>query len=150
MLLLFSEINKINKNYFDFRFEWIRSKLCTKRNYGNGDLSGIRFSLHANETWGEIALHPVELFTFRNSEFRHKHDFYMPPTRQIKQTKTASTHDWERIWNQAVNSMTSEQWHVQSQCPGFASYGHRARGPANWHWLHSQHAMQRSHRCSSR
>ncbi|KAK2173786.1 hypothetical protein NP493_848g00037 [Ridgeia piscesae] len=48
---------------------------------------------------GEIDLHPVELFTFRNSEFRHKHDFYMPPTRQIKQTKTASTHDWERIWN---------------------------------------------------
>ena len=42
---------------------------------------------------GEIDLHPVELFTFRNSEFRHKHDFYMPPTRQIKQTKTASTHD---------------------------------------------------------
>ena len=58
---------------------------------------------------GEIDLHPVELFTFRNSEFRHKHDFYMLPTRQIKQTKTASTHDWERIWNQAVNSMTSEQ-----------------------------------------
>ncbi|KAK2166372.1 hypothetical protein NP493_1325g01051 [Ridgeia piscesae] len=24
----------------------------TKPNYGNGDLSGIRFSLHANETWG--------------------------------------------------------------------------------------------------
>ena len=24
---------------------------------------------------GEIDLHPVELFTFRNSEFRHKHDF---------------------------------------------------------------------------
>ena len=74
----FSEINKINMNYFDFRFERYRSKLCTKPNYGNGDLSGIRFSLH---------------------EFRHKHDFYMPPTRQIKQTKTASTHDWERIWN---------------------------------------------------
>ena len=47
----FSEINKINRNYFDFRFNRIRSKLCTKPNYGNGDLSGIRFSLHANETW---------------------------------------------------------------------------------------------------
>ncbi|KAK2184934.1 hypothetical protein NP493_242g00026 [Ridgeia piscesae] len=48
----FSEINKINWNYFDFRFDRTRSKLCTKPNYGNGDLSGIRFSLHANETWG--------------------------------------------------------------------------------------------------
>ena len=52
MLLLFSEINNINTNYFDFRFDRTRSKLCTKPNYGNGDLSGIRFSLHANETWG--------------------------------------------------------------------------------------------------
>ncbi|KAK2185371.1 hypothetical protein NP493_239g09001 [Ridgeia piscesae] len=52
MLFLFSEINKINRNYFDFRFDRTRSKLCTKPNYGNGDLSGIRFSLHANETWG--------------------------------------------------------------------------------------------------
>ena len=51
MLLLFSEINKINMNYFDFRFERYRSKLCTKPNYGNGDLSGIRFSLHENKTW---------------------------------------------------------------------------------------------------
>ncbi|KAK2155512.1 hypothetical protein NP493_2067g00018 [Ridgeia piscesae] len=48
MLLLFSEINKINMNYFDFRFDRTRSK----PNYGNGDLSRIRFSLHANETWG--------------------------------------------------------------------------------------------------
>ena len=71
------------------------SKLCTIPNYGNGILSGIRFSLHANEAWGEID--PVELFTFRNGECRHKYDFYMPPTRQIKQTKTASTHDGERI-----------------------------------------------------
>ena len=88
-MLLFSEINKINMNYFDFRFGRAGSKLCTKRKYGNGALSGIRFSLHANEAWGEIDLHPVELFTFRNSEFRHKHDFYMSLTRQIKQTKTA-------------------------------------------------------------
>ncbi|KAK2194291.1 hypothetical protein NP493_116g00010 [Ridgeia piscesae] len=87
MLLLFSEINKINMNYLDFRFDRSRSKLCTKPNYGNGALRGIRFSLHANEAWGEIDLHPVELFTFRNSESRHKHDFYMPPTRQIKQTQ---------------------------------------------------------------
>ena len=47
----FSEINKINRNYFDFRFDKTRSKLCMKPNYGNGDLSGIRFSLQANETW---------------------------------------------------------------------------------------------------
>ncbi|KAK2153017.1 hypothetical protein NP493_2366g00006 [Ridgeia piscesae] len=52
MLLLFSEINKINRIYFDFRFDRTRSELCKKPNYGNGDLSGIRFSLHANETWG--------------------------------------------------------------------------------------------------
>ncbi|KAK2189179.1 hypothetical protein NP493_114g06069 [Ridgeia piscesae] len=51
-MLLFSEINKINRNYLDFRFDRTRSKLCTKPNYGNGDLSGIRFSLQANETWG--------------------------------------------------------------------------------------------------
>ena len=51
MLLLFSEINKINMNYLDFRFERYRSKLCTKPNYGNGDFSGIRFSLHENKTW---------------------------------------------------------------------------------------------------
>ncbi|KAK2164316.1 hypothetical protein NP493_1421g01028 [Ridgeia piscesae] len=95
----FSEINKINMNYFDFRFDRFRSKLCRKPNYENGALSGIRFSLHANEPWGEIDLHPVEFFTVRNSEFRHKHDFYLQPTRQIKQTKTASTHDWERIRN---------------------------------------------------
>ena len=36
MLLLFSEINKININSFDFRFDRARSKLCTKPNYGNG------------------------------------------------------------------------------------------------------------------
>ena len=54
-------------NYFDFRFDRYRSKLCTKPNYGNGALREIRFSLHANEAWGEIDLHPVELFTFRNS-----------------------------------------------------------------------------------
>ena len=34
-LLLFSEINKINMNYFDFRFNRARIKLCTKPNYGN-------------------------------------------------------------------------------------------------------------------
>ena len=51
MLLLFSEINKINMNYFDIRFDRYRSKLCSKSNYGNGGLRGIRFSLHANETW---------------------------------------------------------------------------------------------------
>ena len=96
----FSEINKINRNYFDFRFDRTRSKLDTKRNYGNGALSGIRFGLHANEAWARLTLiHPVKLFTFRNGECRHKYDFYMPPTRQIKQTKTASTHDCERIWN---------------------------------------------------
>ena len=50
----FSEINKINMNYFDFRFERYRSKIRTKPNYGNGDLSGIRFSLHENETWVAI------------------------------------------------------------------------------------------------
>ncbi|KAK2161330.1 hypothetical protein NP493_1586g00001 [Ridgeia piscesae] len=110
MLLLFSKINKINMNSFDFLFDRARSKLCTKPNYGNGALSGIRFSLHANKAWGgEIDLHPVKLFTFRNNEFKHKHDFYMPPPQQIKQTKTASTHDWERIWNYAVNSITLEQ-----------------------------------------
>ncbi|KAK2183678.1 hypothetical protein NP493_300g01003 [Ridgeia piscesae] len=98
-MLPFSEISQINMNYFDFRFNRYRLKLYTKPNYGNGALRGIRFSLHANEAWGEIDLHPVELFKFRNSEFRRKHDFYMPPTRQIKQKKTASTHDWERIWN---------------------------------------------------
>ena len=36
MLLLLSEINKINMNYFDFRFDRARSKLCTKP----GALSG--------------------------------------------------------------------------------------------------------------
>ena len=64
LLLLFSEINKINMNSFDFRFDRTRSKLCTKPNYGNGALSGIRFCLHTDEAWGEIDLHPVELFTF--------------------------------------------------------------------------------------
>ena len=54
MLLLVSEINKINRNYFDFHFDRILSKLYTKPIYGNGTLSGIRFSLHANEAWGEI------------------------------------------------------------------------------------------------
>ena len=52
MLLLFSEINKINMNYFEFRFDRFRSKLCTKPNYENGAFRGIRFRLHANEAWG--------------------------------------------------------------------------------------------------
>ncbi|KAK2187087.1 hypothetical protein NP493_179g00025 [Ridgeia piscesae] len=82
MLLQLSSINRTNANSFDFRFDRIRSKRSTKPNYGNGTLCGIGFSLHANEAWGETDLHPVELFTFRNSEFRHKHDFYMPSTRQ--------------------------------------------------------------------
>ena len=51
MLLLVSEINR---NSFDFNFDRIPSKLYTKPKYGNGALSGIRFSLHANEAWGEI------------------------------------------------------------------------------------------------
>ena len=64
----FSEINKINRNYFDFRFERARSKLYTKRKYGNGALSGIRFSLHANEAWARLTLiHPVELFTLETA-----------------------------------------------------------------------------------
>ena len=79
-------------NYFDFRFDRARLKLCTKPNYGYGALGGIRFSLHANEGSGENDLYPVELFTFMNSEFRQKHDFYMPPIRQ----RTQSTHDLEK------------------------------------------------------
>ena len=47
---------------------------------------------------GEIDLHSVELFTFRNSEFRHKHDFYMHQHGKFKHTESAPTHDWDRIW----------------------------------------------------
>ena len=54
MLLLVSEINKINRNSFDIHFDRILSKLYTKPKYVNGALSGIRFSLHADEAWGEI------------------------------------------------------------------------------------------------
>ena len=92
----FSEINKINRNYFDFRFDRnsVRNLTMEMEIWAEYALVFTRTRLG-----GEIDLHRVELFTFRNSEFRHKHDFYMPPTRQIKQTKTASAHDWERIWN---------------------------------------------------
>ena len=31
---------------------------------------------------------------------------------KIKPTKTASRHDWGRMWNEAVNSLTLEQWVV--------------------------------------
>ena len=99
MLLLVSEINKINRNSFDFHFDRILSKLYTKPKYGNGALSGIRFSLHANEAWGEIDGFTLSSCLRLETASVGTNDFYMPPTRQIKQTKTAWTHDWERIWN---------------------------------------------------
>ena len=86
-------------------------------------MSGIRFSLHANEAWARLTLiHPVELFTFRNGECRHKYDFYMPPTWQIKQTKTASTHDCEMELSSEQNDFAFGTVKVP-----FASYGHRSR-----------------------
>ena len=47
----------------------------------------------------------------------------MPPTRQIKQTKTASTHDWE-----TKMELSSEQHDFGTVTVPFASYG--LRGPA--------------------
>ena len=78
----FSEINKINMNSFDFRFDRTRSKLCTKPNYGNGALSGIRFCLHTDEAWGEIDLHPVELFTFSGHDTVRLH-VWLPATHDV-------------------------------------------------------------------
>ena len=96
MLLLVSEINR---NSFDFYFDRILSKLYTKPKYGNGALSGIRFSLHANEAWGEIDGFTLSRYLRLETASVGTHYFYMPPTRQITETKTASTHYWERIWN---------------------------------------------------
>ena len=42
-------------NYFDFRFEWYRSKLYTKPNYGNGTVLG---NTSVSSRWREIGLDP--------------------------------------------------------------------------------------------
>ena len=99
MLLLFSEINKINKNFSIFVSIEPGRKSVRNLTMEMEILAEYALVFTPMRLGGEIDLHPVELFTFRNSEYRHKHDFYMPPTLQIKLTKTASTHDWERIWN---------------------------------------------------
>ena len=91
-------LGKLTANSFDFRFDWISSNRCTKPE--NGSVCGNTLeSVYVNVTCGEIDLrsHPVKLLTFRNTGFKHKHDCYMPPTRQTLSRQNSSDAWCERI-----------------------------------------------------
>ena len=102
------------------------SKLCMIPNYGHGVLSGIRFSLHANEAWGArltftlsscLRLGTAGLGTNMNF-ICHQHG------------KLSRQRQHRRLIGKEYGIKREQHSHFGTVTVPFASYGHRGRGPA--------------------
>ena len=133
----FSEINKINKNYSIF----------VSNESGRNSVRNVTMEM---ESWAEYAL------VFTRTRLGARLTFILSRCLRLGTASLGTNmificHQHGKLSRQRQHRRMigkeygTKQWiawllNSESQCPGFASYGHRARGPANWHWLHSQHA----------